>query len=449
MILFVLIVVVSASGCAYFNTYTNAKRAFKDAEEMTADSEGNLSPTARKSYDLCITKCQKLMDEFPESRWVDDALFLMSKAYFRKREYGRCLTRLDELDERFPENEFREESIYMRGICHLEREEESRAIAELAKLEEQFPESKFLAESMYRSAEAEYRLGNWPLALKAYGHLIERFEKGEWSDEARLKRGRIHIELKDHASAVEEFERLNEVAGERDLAFEGQLLRVESLLELRRYEEAHDLLDDLEAVAAYFQRRPEALLLRAKTFEKEGRMDETLQLLEDIANDSMGTPLGSEAWYRIGLIRQIHRDDPEGALEAFEMGAGGSARTVYRDLSKGRKSALQNYLRARDTASSAESDSSQAEAHYRLAENQFLQLEDPDAALEGYRKVLDEFPESPWAPRAAYALCYIHRYSLADTLAALDAAERLLANYPESRAADWVRGWPSQLGSAP
>ncbi len=435
--------------CAYFNTYTNAKKSFKEAEDMPVDPTGKLTPQARRSYDACVTKCQKLLDEFPDSKWVDDALFLMSKSYFRKKEYGRCLTRLDELNERFPEHPFHEEALFLRGVAHLEREEESRAIAVLARLEETYPESEYLAEAMYRGAEAEYQLGNWDAALEAFGKLLDRFERSDWNDEARLKRGRIYVEHEDYESAVLEFEKLAATARKRGLAFDGQMQQVESLIELRKLEEAHAQLDDMEPVAENFHKRAEVLLLRALVYEKQQRIDEAVQLLEDVAVEFVNQAHAAEAWYRIGLLNQIQLDDRDAALESFGKAVSEGGRGIFRDLAARRKQALEDFILAQESASTAEGDSSLAEAQYRLAENQFLSLEDPEAALEAYQSVLVEFPESPWAPRAAYALCYIQRYNLADTLAALDASRHLLEVYPESEAAKWVSGWNRELGGAP
>ncbi len=444
-----LLLVGALSDCAYFNTYTNAKKAFKEAEDMPVDPAGKLTPQARRSYDTCVTKCQKLLDEFPDSKWVDEALFLMSKSYFRKKEYGRCLTRLDELSERFPEHPFREEALFLRGVAHLEREEESRAIAVLARLAETYPKSKHLAEAMYRGAEAEYQLGNWDAALDAFGKLLDRFDHSDWNDEARLKRGRIYVEREDHENAVLEFEKLAATARKRGLAFDGQMQQVESLIELRQLDEAHTQLDDMEPVAENFRKRAQVLLLRALVYEKQQRIDEALQLLEDVAVEFANQSFASEAWYRIGLLNQIQLDDRDAALESFGKAVSDGGRGIFRDLAARRKQALEDFILAQEGASTAEGDSSLAEAQYRLAENQFLSLEDPEAALEAYESVLVDYPESPWAPRAAYALCYIQRYNLADTLAALDASRQLLETYPESEAAKWVSGWNRELGGAP
>ena len=63
-------------GCAYYNTFYNAKQAYKDAEEAGKNVDQRSWPTAaqRPKYSLCISKCELLLEEHPNSNHVDDAL---------------------------------------------------------------------------------------------------------------------------------------------------------------------------------------------------------------------------------------------------------------------------------------------------------------------------------------------------------------------------------------
>jgi len=205
----------------------------------------------------------------------------------------------------------------------------------------------------------------------------------------------------------------------------------------------------MESVADFFGRRGEVMLLMAEIREREGDMDRTIPLLENVASEFPNTPEAAEALYRIGIIRQVREGDSEAALEAFQSAAQQAGGSVYGEMAQDRRRALEELMSVRESLESAEGDSTAAEARFRLAENQLLLLDDPQAALDEYRGLLAEYPDSPWAPRAAYALCYIYRYETADTLAALEAAARLMEDYPESEAVAWVRGWSDELGGAP
>ncbi|MBN2171921.1 MAG: tetratricopeptide repeat protein [Candidatus Krumholzibacteriota bacterium] len=444
-----LVLALAPAGCAYFNTFSNAKKYYREAENLPRGPDGDVTPTARKKYDQSITKCQKLMDLYPASGLVDDALLLMSRAYFQKREYGRCLNRLGELDERFPDHEFGEEVLYMRGVCQLENGDESRAIAALTRLADEHPESKHLAEGLFRIGEAEYRLGNWEEAAAAFANLLARVDRGEWNDKARLRIAHALRELDRDEEALAALAELSARGEDRRRIFEGQMLRAEILLDLKRYAECRAIMADILDVAANYQSRPEALLLDARIDEQEGKLDEAIVLLENIAQEFPRSLHAAEAWYRIGLIRQVRHRDLEGAVQAYEQVSRELPRSVFTDLANTKKRAIQEYLDVRAQFGEEAPDSSAAIMQFRLAENQFLRLEDPEAAVPEYRKVLDLYPESSQAPSAAYALCYIYRYSLADTAAALAAVDYLRENYPDSEAAAYVARWPQQLGSAP
>jgi outer membrane protein assembly factor BamD (BamD/ComL family) len=439
------ILLFSVVGCAYFNTFANARQAFRKAEEAALDRNGNLSSAARRDYDQCVRKCQKLLDEYPESKWADDALFLMSRAFFNKKEYGRCLRRLNELRERFPEHPFQEEGLFMRGVCYLERDDESRAITELERLEEEFPKSDFLAEGIYRIAEAEFRLNNWEAAIEAYGRLLSRFKKSEWNDLSRMQRAKSWQKLGQTKEVLLETEALDEVGVDRGIVFEGQVLRVETLLEIGSLQEADSLLRDLEKVAENFQSRGPVLLLQSRVLEGEEDLEGAVTILENVITEFPRSLSSSEAWYRIGLIRQIREGRLEEAAEAFGKSMAETSGSIFGGLAASRKVALEEFIKARETMSDAEGDSSAAEARFRLAENQFLRLEDSESALQEYESLLRDFPDSPWAEKAAFARCYLYRYVFADTSAALEASEELLENYPDCEAVDWVKNWKQEL----
>ena len=77
------------SGCAYFNTFYNAKKQFGDAEKayLANPPDLEISSGQRDLYEQAIKKASKILVFYPNSKYVDDALFLMGKAYFRTVSY--------------------------------------------------------------------------------------------------------------------------------------------------------------------------------------------------------------------------------------------------------------------------------------------------------------------------------------------------------------------------
>jgi tetratricopeptide (TPR) repeat protein len=66
------------------------------------------------------------------------------------------------------------------------------------------------------------------------------------------------------------------------------------------------------------------------------------------------------------------------------------------------------------------------------AEIQLTRLGDIPMALAGYTAVLDSFPETPAAPKAAYAIAWIRQNKLGEKEAAVERYRALVERYPRS-----------------
>ena len=78
-----LILLVAASGCAYYNTFYLARKYYREgvrAQERSLTDEP--SPEAATKYDLVIRQCTKLLTDYPKSKWVDDASYMLGAALY-------------------------------------------------------------------------------------------------------------------------------------------------------------------------------------------------------------------------------------------------------------------------------------------------------------------------------------------------------------------------------
>jgi len=89
--------------CAYFNTFYNAKTYF-NAAEREYKKEGKLTPKIRQNYNKVIEKCSKILEFYPRSKYVDDAVFLTALSYKRLGERVKAEKKFKELFEFFPES---------------------------------------------------------------------------------------------------------------------------------------------------------------------------------------------------------------------------------------------------------------------------------------------------------------------------------------------------------
>ena len=91
-----LILLVAASGCAYYTTFYLARKYYREgarAQERSLTDEP--SPEAATKYDLVIRQCTKLLTDYPKSKWVDDASYMLGAALYGKRDYVAAIKRLE------------------------------------------------------------------------------------------------------------------------------------------------------------------------------------------------------------------------------------------------------------------------------------------------------------------------------------------------------------------
>ena len=76
------------TSCAYFNTFYNARYYFKQAEKQRLQKAGeSIPPSAIDAYGKVIDKSQYVLDKFPDSKYYPEALFLIGKSRFHRKEY--------------------------------------------------------------------------------------------------------------------------------------------------------------------------------------------------------------------------------------------------------------------------------------------------------------------------------------------------------------------------
>lgn len=80
----VALLLVLVPGCAYFNTFYNARRKYDEALVLYRANPDNPSSTEEELLDDAIYGAGKVLANYPDSRWVDDAQLLLGDALLLK-----------------------------------------------------------------------------------------------------------------------------------------------------------------------------------------------------------------------------------------------------------------------------------------------------------------------------------------------------------------------------
>jgi TolA-binding protein len=101
-------------GCVYFNTFYNAETYFKKGmqtiEESAIEDSDEIPSKAKTQLEKAINKCNIVIEEFPDSDYIDDAYYIIGKSGFFRSEFTRAETSFNKLINDFPESEYINES---------------------------------------------------------------------------------------------------------------------------------------------------------------------------------------------------------------------------------------------------------------------------------------------------------------------------------------------------
>jgi hypothetical protein len=120
----ILVVLLSGTGCVYYNTFYFARRHFNNAEaiRIKAEKEERILPAqAVELYKQSLQYSARVLLEHPDSRWVEEALLLSQKALYYQGEVAASIRKGLELIQHFPESRrIPECRLYMaRGLLGL------------------------------------------------------------------------------------------------------------------------------------------------------------------------------------------------------------------------------------------------------------------------------------------------------------------------------------------
>ncbi|MBN2426115.1 MAG: tetratricopeptide repeat protein [Calditrichaceae bacterium] len=238
-ILFIITLILIA-GCAYYNTFFNAKARYKEGQEAQKQvKDGKLPSNAQKSYTDAISKCWKLIDTYGDSSsYADDALLLIGKSHYHLQEYDKSERVLQQFISNYKSSEFIPEAKLWLARTYIELNKDDEAINELNNISQYKISNEIASESFYILGDLKYKRGQYNEAVDNFLKSIELT-----SDEEKAGRGNYYIgesffQLKDYVNAIPYYEKVNKLDVPILLEFEALMKKVNALIELERLDDA-------------------------------------------------------------------------------------------------------------------------------------------------------------------------------------------------------------------
>jgi tetratricopeptide (TPR) repeat protein len=517
---------------SYFNTYYNAQRLFSDAEDEVLKArrdfyERNASgklpgipSSARQKFQTSIEKNSKVLTFYPDSKWVDDALLMIGKAYYYMDDDVRAERKFQELSVQFPASDLVLESQLWLGKSLMRQKKFDQGLKQLTDVftngTETDEETAGLAafetaqyyfdQGQYPQAERQYTLavdlvGDSELQTRIYFQLgkcfteMEQFEKAQQAYtnamdnsplyslkfQAELQIHKIHSLQRQYQEAVNGLTEMltdtknSDFFGTIHFELAGVLMQkgeINEAIEKYRYIDTAFARTDEAArsyfiLAEYYQmkefRYDSATVLygkarneyaaseitkiaaeRSEIFTKYDQLRKDLSRYDSLLTSTITVKLRNDSLAAMPQSDSLKMKDTIAVKEEVKIKkmtkAGKSVKdtvtavTVDSTKIKDRMSKEESHLKMVDSL-----QRSIVRTKFELGGLFFLEIQQPDSAQRWFNEVVQSAPKSEFAPRALYTIAEIYRGMNKQPSELEPYYRRIIEDYPASPYANEAR----------
>ncbi len=489
-----MLVALVFSGCTGYRTYNSvywAKEAYKQGmieiervQEQTTGinfaytlrAESQTQVPGQQFFEEAARKCLAFLAQAPEGRRSDDALILMGKAFFQLRRYIQAESSFRKLLDTQPKSKFRDDAQYYLVLIDLSRDDITLAELGIERLLDNFPKSEYRPLAQFHLGRTLFEQGDYERAMEVLTGLHENYDDFDQMGDALSLIASIHFENEDYEQGHEIFNELFENGSNDVRKWEGLIGMARSRSRMGEHEKALELYNLALQRARFIEERAEARLGINVEYTYLDRFPEAKAGFEKIIEDVERTGYSAAAWYELGLLYKdyvMHMPQLDSievdSLELLEFRLNSKTMEPLLELSQ----RLLSYKLAelafrgvrREDPNSVFLDASldqivdvqdlftiyaQIEAsdsttnRDALARLEFLLGENHEnkgeyiKAQTRYERVLFEYPNTIWAPKAAVNIAGVCQM-LGDSARAEQALQLVVDNFPDTRYADRAR----------
>lgn len=440
-ILLMAILSGTLSGCVYFNTFYNAKKNFNEAEKTRLESmKTSVFPRISKGkYRIAIEKSSIILEKHPDSKYYDDALYIIGVSYYWLKDYLRSQRKFREILVNFEDSKYVVRSKLYLAQCKFNLDERAEAITIFQSLLETVEDKGILAEAAFAIGDFYFEQEEYHNAEPYYQGLIDSLANNE--DERRRATLRIadgRFSRFDIAGAKQSYSSALKMKPTEAEEFRARFRIGECSYLLLDVSGGLELFQEMAADENFYDSIGVIRLQVAKGYELDDDLILAVEEYKELSYEVARTGPAGQALYNLGLIYQFDYEDLEQALDYYGQtkSARRSGNPYYDDAVKRAAdiTKLAEYRQANmlDSAATTDQIDDASLAQLQLGELYLLDLNLPDSALDAFRYAIDSFSTAYYTPRALLSLALTHRDYFDDTTSFDTLMERFVAEYHRS-----------------
>lgn len=384
-----VIVLLLLGSCAYYNTFYNAKQLFEDASSKDLEASGRASRAAQQQYNDVIKKCASLLEFYPKSKYVDDAIYLMALSFYKKGgSTKQVFEQCDKLIQYFPNSEFYTDAVILKAQTHrdLSRDDQAYSLLEAEILS---PKSaKDEAKVLLKIADFYTEDEKFERARFYLNRIIEEHKSTSEYKQASYFIGLNYFADKNYQETISSLERFLRLKNEREIKYDARYYIALANYNLNNYttalKQTRKLLDDE-------YRRDEKnkiTVLQGRILLANNEEDQGIEVLTSLIDGNQRGPISAETNYILGNYYLSNTDSLSLAIQHFNNVKKADSNSELVESAVAKSSVASQIQLFKDDGSQLEPKQLVNE-QFKLAEYYLDIMQLPDSAIVVYDNIID------------------------------------------------------------
>jgi TolA-binding protein len=339
----IIFAILGGLSCAYFNTFYNARKKFGEAEKENREAIETHNRPQTQKYNSAIESAGRLLQDYPDSKWADDALLLMGKSYYRIQQYSRAERKFEELFANHPNSPLIPEGKYWLALTKKETGNVDEAKNQLRALLGMEIPRELSTKVRFSLANILFEEESYDKARVEYEKIVEKSKENRDRADAQFHIAECYSLAGKDSSAAQAYLKVLNYSPYRDLEFEAQFNYGNAQKELGHYDQVKAIFEDLLSKDIYFSYFPRVELELADLLYRTGNADEAKAKYQRLIELNPRTQISARAYFELGMISMKHDRDLDKAKENFAKVRSESAQSKYVPLAESEIESLDKY----------------------------------------------------------------------------------------------------------
>ena len=304
------------TGCSYFNSFYNTHRNFNEGErERERTTQLDSKPMG---YRKAVESGAGLIELYPDSKYIDDALFIMGQSYYWLGEYHKAKRKFEELQTNYPESPYLQQSRLWMGRTYVKMKQRQKATSTLLSLVGDTDDPDLTSGAYFALAELYYFDSLFVKSENEFLRITETAVNPKMIGEAYWRAGEAAFREKNFDKSANYLQKALDYELSKSLRFEVSLYYGISLRESGRLSESIAIFKKLIKDKRYFRNHGRVAVELALAELGRGSREEALAMLADVTSDFPRSDESARAYYELGLIYMRTPGEREAAKEALD-----------------------------------------------------------------------------------------------------------------------------------